>query len=272
MGRLRETGHTDAPPDMVVRAARRRRELASRSGVIEATAGPGHGDGRQEAAVVAGTLAGIAGLGVFLLVHQLWIAPIWFVAPIGALVAGLGGAAVGASYATLRPHLPRPPWTVIGVAALFAAMLAPAILLAEARGPMFAMGDDGGGTLLVPPMDALLEVLVGLIAVSALTGAVIGALVGRSRRAAGVTLLAAVALAVGPGHNIPLLGATPAVGKELAILAAVLSVAAVVLVETEARLAHRHAAATAHPRGLVGASIRHLLAPSVPVEKTDVRH
>jgi hypothetical protein len=229
------------------------------------------GDERGEAAVLAGSLAGIVGLGVFLLVHQLWIAPIWFVAPIGALVAALGGAAVGASYATLRPHLPQRPWTAIGVAALFAAMLAPAGLLAEVRGPMFAMGEDGGGTLLVTPMDAMLNVLVGLIALSALAGATVGALVGRSRRAAAVTLLAAVALAIGPGHNIPLLGATPAVGKELAVLSLVLSVGAVVLVEAEARLAHRPAAATPRRSASIGTLTRHPLRPAVPEDEIDVR-
>jgi len=42
--------------------------------------------------------------------------------------------------------------------------------------------------------------------------------------------------ALGPGHNIPLLGGTPAVAKELVILAAVVAVASVVLVEAHACL------------------------------------
>lgn len=48
---------------------------------------------------------------VFLVLHHAWIAPIWFVAPMGAVLASLGGAAVGAAYAELRPVLPRRPWT-----------------------------------------------------------------------------------------------------------------------------------------------------------------
>lgn len=51
--------------------------------------------------------------------------------------------------------------------------------------------------------------------------------------------LGAFALAVGPGHNIPLLGGTSVVAKEVAILAAVIGVASVMLVEAHARLAGR---------------------------------
>lgn len=188
-----------------------------------------------EAAVATGAVAGIAGLGVFLVAHHVWIVPIWFIAPVGVVMAGAGGAVVGASYATLRPHLPRRPWTAPAVAGLYAAMLAPAVLIGELRGPIFALDADGGGTLLVPPAEALVAVLVGLLGTSALVGAIVGALIGR-RRAVGATTLAAIVLAIGPGHNIPLLGGTPAVGKELAILGSVVVVASVVLVEAEARL------------------------------------
>lgn len=190
----------------------------------------------SEPALKGGLLAGVAGLTVFLVVHQLWIAPIWFVAPMGVVMAGVGGAAVGASYATLRPHLPGRPWTTPALAAVVAGMLAPAVLIAELRGPVFAMGADGGGTLLVPATDVVLDFLIGLVGSAALSGAIIGGLVGRTRRAAVTTMVAGVALAVGPGHNIPLLGGTSGVGEELAILGAVLLNSGVVLVEAEARL------------------------------------
>lgn len=193
-------------------------------------------DRTGDAAVAAGAFAGIAGLGVFLVAHQLWIVPIWSIAPVGVVMAGAGGAAVGASYAALRPGLPRRPWTAPAIAALYATMLAPAVLIGELRGPIFALDADGGGTLLVPPAEALLDVLLGLLGTSALVGAIVGGIVGRRRRAVGATMLAAIALAIGPGHNIPLLGGTPAVGKEVAILAAVIVAASVVLVEAEARL------------------------------------
>ena len=46
-------------------------------------------------AVMAGVLAGIAGLLAFLVLHALWIVPIWSILPVGLLVAGGGGLAVG---------------------------------------------------------------------------------------------------------------------------------------------------------------------------------
>jgi hypothetical protein len=189
----------------------------------------------REPAILAGLAAGVAGLMAFLLVHHLLILPIWFIAPAGIVIAGVGGAAVGASYAELRPHLPGRPWTAAAVVAMIAAVLAPAVLTAQLRGPMFAMG-AGGGTLLVPAPEALFDIVVGLLTVSAVAGAVLGALVGRSRRAALTTGLAGLALAVGPGHNIPFLGGTVAAGKEMAILGLVVLVSAVVLVEVDARL------------------------------------
>jgi len=63
----------------------------------------------RAASVRAGVLAAVAGLATFLLLHHLWIVPIWFIAPVGALVAAAGGAAVGAAYEELLPHLPRRP-------------------------------------------------------------------------------------------------------------------------------------------------------------------
>jgi hypothetical protein len=190
----------------------------------------------SEPAVMAGGVAGIAGLAAFLLVHQLWIVPIWSIAPVGVVMAGLGGAAVGASFGVLRPHLPPRPWTAPAVVAVIAGVLGPAVLVAQVRGPMFAMDADGGGTLLVPASEALFDVLVGLLAVSTVAGAVLGALVGRSGRAALTTGLAGLALAIGPGHNIPFLGGTVAAGKGMVILAIVVLVSAITLVEVDARL------------------------------------
>ena len=53
-----------------------------------------------------GGVAGLAGLGVFLILHHIWITPIWFVAPAGAVMAPAGGAAMGSSYAELASRLP----------------------------------------------------------------------------------------------------------------------------------------------------------------------
>ena len=188
------------------------------------------------AAVTAGVVAGVAGLATFLVIHQQWIVPIWFIAPAGVLLAATGGAAVGAAYAELRPYLPRRPWTAFAVMVLTGAVLFPAIIIAELRGPIYAMAADGGGRFLVPGPEAVVDFVVGLLGTATLTGAVLGWLIGRSRRAVGTAALAAFVIALGPGHNIPLLGGTPVVAKEIAILAVVVGVASMVLVEGHARL------------------------------------
>ncbi|HSO28690.1 MAG TPA: hypothetical protein VLS28_02195 [Candidatus Sulfomarinibacteraceae bacterium] len=189
------------------------------------------------ASVQAGAAAGLIGFVTFLLLHHVWIAPIWSIAPIGVLVAAAGGAAVGAAYEELRPHLPRRPWTAIAVIVLVGAVLLPALVIAELRAPIFAMDEDGGGTFLVPGAEAMAIVVVELLGTATITGAGLGWFIARTRRATGATALAAFAFAIGPGHNIPLLGGTPAVAKELVILAGVVAVASVVLVEGHARLA-----------------------------------
>jgi hypothetical protein len=66
-------------------------------------------------------------------------------------------------------------------------------------------------------------------------GALLGWFIGRTHRAVARTA-AAAAVALGPGHNIPLLGGTPALGKELVILLIVGAVASLVLVEVDAGL------------------------------------
>jgi hypothetical protein len=183
-------------------------------------------------------VAGLAGLVVFLTLHHAWIMPIWFIAPVGALMAGGGGAAVGAAYADLRPRLPGRPWTAVVVIGLVVTVLAPSIVIGELTGPMYAIAPDGG-ELLVPVPVAVTAFVGGLLATTTLTAAAFGALLSRSRDATVSMALAGMALALGPGHNIPLLGGSPATTKELTILAAVVVVAAVVLVEAEAILERR---------------------------------
>ena len=187
----------------------------------------------------SGALAGIAGLVVFLTLHHLWIVPIWFIAPVGTAMATAGGVAVAAAYVDLLPHLPRRPWTSLAVLAGVAMVLVPSIVLAELRGPTYDMASDGKSELLVPVPDAVAAFVLGHLATATLAGAILGGLVGRTRRATAASALAGFALALGPGHNIPLLGGTSATTRELAILAAVAVVASVVLVESHALLARR---------------------------------
>jgi len=192
--------------------------------------------------VEAGVIAGLAGLAVFLVLHHLWIVPIWGIAPVGLALAAGGGAVIGAAYGDLLPRLPRRPWRNLCVCAAVGAILVPPFVIAEAVGPVYAIGAGGNGTLLVSPAVVVIAFAGGLMVPSALSGAALGWLGGRTRTTAARGAVAGLALALGPGHNIPLLGGTSAAGKELAILAAVLGVASIVLVESQALLASSHGA------------------------------
>ena len=182
------------------------------------------------AAFTAGVAAGIAGLLVFLTLHALWIVPIWFILPGGLLIAGGGGLVVGWAYAELKWRLPRRPWTALAVVGVMAVILVPAVVLAELQAPVFAVTPAG------PVQTAATSIIVlrfvgELLATATIAGSLVGWWLGRTRRAALATAVAGFVLALGPGHNIPFIGGTPGVGKELAIMTAVTLVAALVLVE-----------------------------------------
>lgn len=194
----------------------------------------------RSAARRAGAVAGIAGLATFLTIHHVWIRPIWFVAPTGALIAAVGGLAVGNAYAELRARIPPRPWTALSVAAGILIVLLPSFLLAERRGSVFEVAGPRMVELSVPAEQAVFAFVVELLAVTTVTAAVAGWLIGRTRRAAIATALAGLAFALGPGHNIPFLGGTPGLPKELVLIGASVLVASVALVELHARLTRSH--------------------------------
>lgn len=190
----------------------------------------------MNATLIAGLLAGIAGLLVFLVLHHLWIVPIWFILPVGLVIAAAGGWAVGWAYGELLPHLPPRPWTALVMIALIWAALLPGVVLAELRQPFFLVGGDSA-VLAVSVGRVAFLFIVELLVTAALMGALAGWLIGRSGRVALATAVAAFIFALGPGHNIPLIGGTPGVGKELVIMTAIIVVSALVLVEGQAWLA-----------------------------------
>lgn len=185
----------------------------------------------------AGVAAGIAGLLTFLVLHHLWIRPIWFIAPIALIMAAVGGLVVGWSYSTLQANLPPRPWTALAVVGLIVATLLPSILLAQTRPALIDLS-----TGVIPPgagpevgIRFVLELIVTAVAV----GGMAGWLIGRTPQAALSTALAGLVYALGPGHNIPLLGSTTSVGKGLGLLLAITIVSSVVLVEVAGWLARK---------------------------------
>ena len=185
--------------------------------------------------LLAGALSGIAGLLVFLVVHHLWIAPIWSILPPGLVIAGLGGGAAGWAYSFLHPGLPARPWTWLILAGVFSACLLPAALIAALRAPLISppitiIQPGEGGRVLA-------HIVLELLLSAALVGGAAGWLLdGGSWQAAGTTAQATLLFALGPGHNIPLLNGTSGMWKELALLLLVVLAASLALVEFQAVL------------------------------------
>lgn len=186
-------------------------------------------------ALIAGSLSGVAGLLVFLTMHHFWIQPIWFILPAGLFIAALGGLAVGWAYSEIQIALPSRPWTSFAVFAIVAATLIPAILLAQLRPPPLNISTgeiiDGSSTGVV-----IARVFIELLLTATLVGALIGWMLVRTPQAALAMALASLVFAIGPGHNIPFLGSTPAVGKGIVLLIVIIAISAIVLVESNALL------------------------------------
>lgn len=193
------------------------------------------GDGLLRVHLSTGVLSGISGLLVFLVFHQLWIAPIWFILPIGLIIAAMGGMAVGWAYHELFPKLPPRPWSTLVIVALIGIILTPAIVLAELREPLFTV-TDMDAELSVSPAYAAAVFILELLVSATLTGGLAGWFIKRTPRAAVSTGIAGLVFALGPGHNIPFLGNSPATGKGIILLLIVILSAAVVLVEMSAMI------------------------------------
>ena len=188
------------------------------------------GTGLLSVHLIAGVLSGIVGLLVFLVLHHFWIAPIWFILPLGLLIAAIGGLAVGWAFHELSPNLPPRPWSTLAVVALIGIILAPSIILAEFRQPLFTTTVTGS-ELSVSVGYAAAVFILELLVTATLAGGFAGWLIGRTSRAALATGIAGLVFALGPGHNIPFLGNSPATGKGIAVLLVIILSAAVVLVE-----------------------------------------
>jgi hypothetical protein len=173
---------------------------------------------RVRSALISGAISGEVGLLVFLTIHYFWIAPIWFILPAGALFACLGGLAVGWSYAGIRQRFPAARWHILVGFGLMTTTLAPPLVLAQILPPVV---DVRAGRLVGSTNDLIVRFVFVLFAPAILVGALEGWAILRTRRGAIATALAGLVLAMGPGHNIPFLGNTPAVGKEIALLIAI---------------------------------------------------
>lgn len=183
-------------------------------------------------ALASGALARVAGLLVFLILHALWILPIWCILPLGPVFALVGGKAMGWAYAQLCPALSPHPWAALVMMVVVVVALLPAIVLAQLRPTLFV--ETPTGAIPTEPIPMLIARFVAeLLVTAAMVGGLIGWWLRRTRRAVAAVAFASALFALGPGHNIPFLGGTSGVGTELALLAAVIVVSTLVLVESQ---------------------------------------
>ncbi len=186
-----------------------------------------------KASLSSGVLSGIAGLLVFLVLHHLWIKPIWDILPAGLVIAIPGGLLAGWAYYELSAHLPGRPWSILAWIILVSLCLAPAVILAQLQPPVVATAGMAAG-MTISVMQAVVILMRDLLLTATVTGALVGWLIGRTKRAALATALAGFVFALGPGHNIPFLGNTTATGKGILLLFAIIVSASIVLVEANA--------------------------------------
>lgn len=192
----------------------------------------------RKASLIAGMLAGVTGLLVFLVIHHLWIKPIWFILPIGLVIAVIGGLAIGWAYHELLPGLPRRPWTIIAWFALMGFTLIPAVVIAQLRPPLFT-GTGMNVIANVSIAEAVVIFVRDLILPATVIGGLAGWLIGRTKQAMLATALAGFVFALGPGHNVPFLGNQPATAKGIILLIAIVLSASIMLVEGHAALIRR---------------------------------
>ncbi len=165
---------------------------------------------------LAGVLAGLAGLLAFLSLHHLLIRPIWGVTPLGLPVAVLGGLAVAWAYEPLQPRLPGNRWlAALAFTALLTLTQAAAFLVSSWQRPLadFIILN----TQVLPGFERLVysRAFVEMLLVPTLVGAAIGWLIVRSKQAAGRMAVAALAFALGPGHNTAFFAGVPAAADTL---------------------------------------------------------
>lgn len=141
--------------------------------------------------VVAGAIAGGAALVVFVVVHAIWIVPIWgmlSMIPIASLVGAL--AAWAFDEISARGGVLPAPFDGLAFSAILLSTLAPTVVFGMFAGPV-DMNDISVPAVVIP------------LVLAAPAGAAIGMALGGSERAALALGLAALALAITIGHNLP---------------------------------------------------------------------
>lgn len=200
-------------------------------------------ESRSSVVYLSGVVAGLVGFIVFLILHALWILPIWFIVPMGLVIAGVGGATVGWAYETVEPHLPAGILArSLAVAGGTILVLAPSTILFQLGGPTVPVVDGIARTDAIDVPSLAVRFVVGLLVVTGATGAIVGWLLTHRRRGMLAVSAAGVVFALGPGHNLPFfhLAALPAATRTaLLLMLASIASASLVLVTVDGFLESR---------------------------------
>lgn len=196
----------------------------------------------------AGIASGLAGLATFLVLHAIWITPIWNILVVGVLISGFGGwlaiRCYGYASRLANGRLGSYGLVFAGVSLT----LVPSVVLTIVLPPLL---ETENGEI-VRPLNVSWLVsgfFVNLLIPTFLAGAAMGWLLTKRRTTAALFGGMGLLMGLGPGHNIPLFGAATAAqwGMVLALTFVPMAAAAVVLVEGVA-LASRDRQPAGSPR------------------------
>lgn len=156
--------------------------------------------------VAAGALAGASGLIAFVVIHAIWIVPIWGMLAMLPLAAVVGALAAWPFELAVRP-LPPAPFDGLVIGLVLVAALVPTAVYGVVAGP-------------VDQQRITWPALVVPLALAAPAGALIGVAVTGSGPAAAALALATTAFALTLGHNLPFFPVgSPGAGKAILLVA-----------------------------------------------------
>ena len=156
--------------------------------------------------VIAGGVAGGVALLVFVLVHAMWIVPIWGMLAMLPLAALVGALAAWPFDEMGRGALPPAPFDGVAIALLLLASLVPTAIYGVLVGPL-------------DQQHITWQAVIVPLALAAPAGAVIGLVLTGSAPLAGALALAATAFALTLGHNLPFFPiGSPGAGKAIVLV------------------------------------------------------
>lgn len=161
----------------------------------------------------AGVISGLVGLVTFLIIHAVWITPIWQVAFVGIIIASLAGLVTAQCYNIVKPAKHARPLSWIFVFGATALPLLPGAVLPHLFPPL--LESENGQVIHPINLPWLISgFFITLLIPAAITGGALGWFITKRRRPAALFSAMGLIMAVGPGHNLPLFG-SEASGEQL---------------------------------------------------------